>query len=209
MRHASSLLLFVFATTINVHAHVVIETLMVGQPGNADETRGHGYGGGDSPAGSAPALCPCNPDIAPCEGPDNFVDDLDYFALSDCAMDQADPCGRPLSICDVNCDGMVDLCDAYVVFWQFDGPPTGEGCEIPCGACCESPYFEMPCLRLQENVCTLEEGVYAGDGTVCSGDWLGSAACPIPAVTAWGLAAMALLVLAAGTVVLRRRPLAA
>jgi hypothetical protein len=46
---------------------------------------------------------------------------------------------------------------------------------------------------------------YNGDGTTCD------EACPagIPAVTSWGLVAMTLLVLAAGTVVLKRRQAAA
>ncbi len=68
----------------------------------------------------------------------------------------------------------------------------------PTGACCTSQGCEL----LTEAQCAeLDTAKYNGDGTVCED------VCPagIPAVSEWGLVAMTLLVLTAGTLVLTKR----
>ena len=52
--------------------------------------------------------------------------------------------------------------------------------------------------------CMDADGKYKADGSVCPGGAQGAADPAVPAVTEWGLVVMVPLVLAAGTVVLRR-----
>jgi hypothetical protein len=103
--------------------------------------------------------------------------------------------------CDIDCGATIvltgEVCsDAYPApaCGQSD---DGNGDEIPdeCGACCGVDR----CVQVIEASCG-EPRKYNGDGTTCDD------ACPagIPAVTEWGLLVMMLLVLAAGTLVLRR-----
>jgi len=82
---------------------------------------------------------------------------------------------------------------AYVFHGLSDGIPD------ECGACCGN-FGDVACTQWTQDVCEDNGGVYLGDRTLCDGD-----ACPIPAVSEWGLVVMTLLVLAAGTMVLRRR----
>ena len=63
-------------------------------------------------------------------------------------------------------------------------------------ACCRPG---MPCIDLPPEFCT---GRSLGVGTTCAAN---GADCNVPTVGAWGLVVMALAVLIAGTIVLRRR----
>ncbi len=56
-------------------------------------------------------------------------------------------------------------------------------------------------MEVTTPLCDTDLAKYFGDGTTCKG------ACPvgIPAVSSWGIAVMALLVVAAGTLVLTKR----
>jgi hypothetical protein len=75
-----------------------------------------------------------------------------------------------------------------------DNCPAAYAPDGNCGACVILPEGE--CENVTEEVCeNYLYGKYKGDGTSCV---------DIPAVTSWGLAVMVLLVLAAGTVVIRR-----
>lgn len=70
----------------------------------------------------------------------------------------------------------------------------------PVGACCD-PLGD--CTEITQSDCeAVDGGVYQGDDTLCA-----DTECPrlIPAASEWGLAAMALLGLSAGTLVFRRR----
>ncbi|MFQ5495617.1 MAG: DUF4215 domain-containing protein [Phycisphaerae bacterium] len=107
--------------------------------------------------------------------------------------------------CDENC--VIEECGNGVI--QFgeecdDGNLIpGDGCSELClrepGACC---LPGATCVtHLNEADCLAQGGAYAGDGTSCAC----RAQAPIPAISQWGLVAMTLLVLAAGTVVLARR----
>ncbi len=68
------------------------------------------------------------------------------------------------------------------------------------GACLYDPYH---CFVVPQYTCGNGRGAYLGDGSTCPEDL------PVPAVSEWGLIAMMLLALTAGTIVLmRRRPVA-
>ena len=70
------------------------------------------------------------------------------------------------------------------------------------GACC------LPDSTCQDGLtpaqCTALSGTHQGGCSVCTGA-PGECPAPIPTVSEWGTAAMTLLVLTAGTVILRRR----
>ena len=99
--------------------------------------------------------------------------------------------------CDLDCGTTDGPCDIDGCGQSQDN--NGDGIPDECGACCGSPG-DVACTQLTQTLCEGGGGVYVGDGTVCEG--LG---CPIPTISEWGLVAMTLLVLGAGTVVLRRR----
>jgi len=115
--------------------------------------------------------------------------------------------------------------DEMIMYWEIQLTPScgdghldpgeecddgntdpGDGCDENCqvewtGACC---LPDDTCVtHLSEEYCVGQGGTYAGDGTPCAC----SAEPRVPAVSEWGLVALTLLVLAAGTLVLaRRRP---
>ena len=93
--------------------------------------------------------------------------------------------------CDLTCAGP---CTVYPGCGQSDDT-NGDGIPDECGACCHA----HGCEQVISGTCDTF-GKYQGDATACEEE------CPsgIPAVSEWGLAAMTLLVLAAGTLVLRR-----
>lgn len=105
-------------------------------------------------------------------------------------------------------DTVVDLdsctgpyCDAIVALFDEplpEDPLLAAGEDAVSGACCG-----RSCLQLTDELCAslAPDWKYRGDGTLCEEE------CPdgVPAVSEWGLAALTLLVLAAGTVVLLRR----
>lgn len=76
---------------------------------------------------------------------------------------------------------------------------SGNGIPDVCdtGACC-SKLLPDGCEVITAAACKVVGGRFAGYGTDCS-------ACTVPAVSEWGVVAMVLLVLLAGTVVLNRR----
>jgi hypothetical protein len=69
-------------------------------------------------------------------------------------------------------------------------------------ACCIDQAVDS-CEEVPESECLADGGRYHGDGSTCA-EYFVNGTC-IPAVSEWGLVAMMLLVLAAGTVVARRR----
>ncbi len=77
--------------------------------------------------------------------------------------------------------------------------PGSEDDEESIGACCLS---DGGCMETTQYECdSIDKGKYQGDGAMCE-----NVACTaIPAVSEWGLVVTALLMLAAGTIVLRRR----
>ncbi len=98
--------------------------------------------------------------------------------------------------CDIDCGSVGGPCDVDGCGQGDDA--NGDGILDECGACCTI----QGCTQTPETMCiSPSKWKYNGDGTVCD------EVCPagIPTVSEWGLLAMALLVLAAGMVVLRRR----
>jgi len=88
------------------------------------------------------------------------------------------------------------------------GDTTQNGIDDACdaGACCSTDDI---CQLLIPQECQAISGAeYKGDGTVCRGDQNGNGiddACDaIPATSDWGLAVLTLLVLTAGTLILKR-----
>ncbi len=98
--------------------------------------------------------------------------------------------------CDIDCGGIGGPCDVDGCGDSDD--INGDGIPDECGACCTA----AGCAQTTETLCGgPSKSKYNGDGTTCE------EACPagIPAVTSWGLLAMTLLVLSAGTLVLTKR----
>ena len=92
---------------------------------------------------------------------------------------------------------------------QNPSDPTDDACEEdPYGRCCGRGLGEHLCVIMPRSACR-GQGFFGGAGSDCQGDANGNGlddACRvIPAVSEWGLAAMTLLVLTAGTIVLLRR----
>jgi hypothetical protein len=80
--------------------------------------------------------------------------------------------------------------------------PGAQGAE---GACCLSGGS---CTVATESYCAANDGMYAGNDTTCAdgnGNGLADVCEQVPAVSAWGLAVMVLLLLTAGTVLVVRR----
>ncbi len=117
------------------------------------------------------SACPCNVDV--CSGymsctADGQVSIFDADYIYECALHQADLwCGRPLSYCDVNCDGEVDECDASAVILAFLGEPY-PCAGLVCGACC---YTDGNCGYRPQNFCDQDpEATYLGDWVSCTPD---------------------------------------
>lgn len=148
-------------------------------------------------AWSSPARagCPCEANV----NNDTTVNVIDVAIAIDCA--NGTTCGGCVNSCDVNCDGEVDFVDVGVVWCDFVG--EADCCNRPDGACSIDKPDLPSCIETYERACTDEpgafEGTYHGDNSVC----LVGGPTVIPTVSEWGLAAMTLLVLSAGTVVLR------
>ena len=76
-------------------------------------------------------------------------------------------------------------------------------------ACC---YADGSCLMQDQATCEGAAGTFLGVGAACTGDVdqngiddICEITRPVPAFTGWGLAAMVLLLVVAGAIVLRRR----
>lgn len=122
----------------------------------------------------------CEPD---CDG--DLI--LDECEIADCLPD--DPACQ-----DCNGNDIPNECDIA----QGTSPDTNaDGVPDECGACCG---LTGVCSQAVETACEAP-AVYQGDGTNC--DDVVCAA--IPTVSEWGLVVMTLLVLVAGTLVLRHR----
>lgn len=115
-----------------------------------------------------------NADIAPCTGPDGVVSFSDLQFIDFCVANQADFCGRNLSVCDINCDGVVDYQDYSEAFEAFSTGTSAGACVGLYGACCG--IGQTNCVLTTAATCDVlsvpdvipGDGVYAGDGTVCS-----------------------------------------
>lgn len=121
------------------------------------------------------AQCACNADLVgvssegpTCE-PDGIISIGDMSALFECIEAQADVrCGRPLEVCDINCDGIVDLCDFGALLEAFRNQP--DPCGVACGACCQTEREKLgPCQNASLGACdhALVQGTFVGEGTVC------------------------------------------
>ncbi len=108
----------------------------------------------------------------------------------------------PACLGDANADHIDEACDC-------DASMTPDGCDVAagllkdldqdgipdeCGACCGPGQ----CVQVIETECA---GKYRGDGTKCEQEVCGG----IPTVSEWGLIVLAVLLVAAGTVVLPKR----
>lgn len=120
--------------------------------------------------------CTCdlsNADIAPCSGPDGSVGFGDLQFIDFCVSNQADFCGRDLSVCDINCDGAVDFRD-FGESWEAFSTGTSSGaCVGVYGACCG--LSQTNCALSTNDGCNVlknevipGDGVYIGDGVACT-----------------------------------------
>ncbi len=126
-------------------------------------------------------ICPCdlaNADVAPCPGPgtgpDGIVGFSDLQFMDYCVANQADFCGRDLSVCDLNCDGAVDYRDYGEAFEAFSTGVSSGACVGAYGACCG--VSQTNCVLTTGTTCNVlavpdvvpGDGVYSGDGTFCT-----------------------------------------
>lgn len=126
----------------------------------------------------------------------SFVDDEACELEGACCQDDPPAC---VELTEVACEtvGGTYNGDDTECEGDNDGDGVDDACE-PGGACCSAAGCEDGAS--QDHCEAGGNAKYMGDGTTCE------EACPngIPAVTEWGLVVMLLLVLAAGTVVLKR-----
>jgi hypothetical protein len=110
--------------------------------------------------------CPCETD----QDGDDFINLVDFLNVIDCSYGFEPQPQMSCDTADINCDGVIDLCDASRVWCAFQGM-TDCCANTVCGACCNiaGGIFE-PCVVVSESLClsvVLEEGDYVGNGTVC------------------------------------------
>lgn len=102
--------------------------------------------------------CPC------CYGDvnnDGDIDQNDILIVGNCV----DCSGPQIAECDVNCDGMIDLLDFGDELCLLYFPPD-QCCALPHGACTDT-NLAQGCVEVPEDVCTLLNGDYQGDGVDC------------------------------------------
>ena len=129
-----------------------------------------------------------DPNMADCNG-NGIPDECDLDCGPDGGPCDVEGCGGSD---DCNANGVPDECDL------IDGvlhDTNTDGVPDECGACCHGGG----CEQVIQATCDTF-GKYRGDMTTCEEECPGG----IPTVSEWGLVAMTLLVLAAGTLVLRR-----
>lgn len=111
-----------------------------------------------STAPSPAAADCCNPEV---DGifPVNLAD---VFAVIACINS-----GVPTAACDVNCDGVVNLGDAEIVWCAIATTPAGyPACCSDLGACCRNG---VECSNEYALDCTSTGGLFQGVGTSCEG----------------------------------------
>jgi hypothetical protein len=157
---------------------------------------GEGLMCGEGPCGSTGACC--LPDDSCANG----------YSIQACHtaggeyMGDGTVCGAAKACCfaDETCQELDPFCCSVVGGTAKDGTCSGTDCTVY-GACCTQG--DECTLVASQSACTAMSGTYQGDGTACP------AACyaedhNIPAVSEWGMVVLVILVLAAGTVVIRR-----
>jgi len=138
--------------------------------------------------------CLCNGDVNNSGGMANVID---IAILTDCA---GGDCSQCVNDCDVDCDGDTDYVDVGAVDCRVRGGTNC--CNERSGACVGSATLP-PCVVTTQLACEgiVFGGTYVGDGSFCNGDQ----AVPVPAASAWGLAALTLSLLTVGSLLLRPR----
>ncbi len=136
----------------------------------------------------------------PCEGNVNGSVNIDAVDL-DITLDCIDgDCAACTNDCDVNCDGEVDHVDFGVVECQFEG--RSDCCDLPAGACDGVDNLALPtCMDTLEVACDRFEGTWHGRLSICQVDGV----LAVPAANTWGLIALMLAMLSAGSVIVQRR----
>jgi hypothetical protein len=149
-------------------------------------------------------VCPCDGVVTPTGAFPGLPDILDLLAVNDCVAGDCSSC--TLASCDIDCDGTVDTTDSAIeVCIIINGDIGGVSCcDQPTGSCVGHDTSVVPGLCFNGPQVTCEHpsvgGTYGGDGTVCTGQQLG-----IPATSEWGLVFLALTLLSAGSLLVRRR----
>jgi hypothetical protein len=114
--------------------------------------------GGAFAGAGANCECACDADI----NDDNGVGGPDFGILSGCIGPVTPEC----TAADINCDGVVDDCDAAVMgATDVNGPiPDPTACARAfCGAC----DFGNGCATRTPGNCESQDGTYLGDGIPC------------------------------------------
>lgn len=180
----------------NAWFRVVTATLLSLGTKSLAEATGEGKGGEKA------GICPCDVDV---DGNTmhNLSDFLPVFVCAtggDCA-----PCAG--DVCDVDCNGVVDLRDVSIVYDViFLACPTPACCDTQVyGACCFLRDGIDGCSLANAHFCEEDQfpisnlsRTYHGDGTVCDAN-------TCPAASTWGLLVLTLLLVSAATVLFGRR----
>ncbi len=140
--------------------------------------------------------CACNTDVNNSHG-GTVTNVIDVAIIHDCA--RIGSCAGCVNDCDVDCDGDVDYYDAGVAACAFQG--QSNCCSEPDGACTGASNNTPPCVVTTDNFCNLFTGTWHGDLSVCAGN----EAVNIPAASTWGLIVLAMTLMTASTLLIRRR----
>ena len=118
--------------------------------------------------------CPCDGDM---DG-NGVIQMQDILFVIDCVNGVEPEPPQTCDAADIDCDGVVDLCDASRVHCQFIGM-TDCCTNTACGACCNSGVGFEPCLVISEAFCHSEliKGDYLGNGTECHPDACAATEC--------------------------------
>lgn len=117
---------------------------------------------GMSVAGAVP--CPCDGDV---DG-SGFIQIQDILFAIDCVNGVEPEPPLTCDAADVDCDGVVDLCDASRIHCQFIGM-TDCCANTVCGACCNGGGGFDKCIVVSSAFCDMypTDAEFLGDGTVC------------------------------------------
>lgn len=115
---------------------------------------------GGLPRALASGPCACDADI----DDDGAVGPIDLGMLKGCI---GNPPDGGCAAADVNCDGLIDLCDLGILLCQW-GAGDPQCCDtVTCGGCCAG---NGSCVQSEEQLCLDAGFLFLGADTSCAGD---------------------------------------
>lgn len=111
------------------------------------------------PACDGPPICTCNPDVTG----DMFNDDRDGARLLACIEGTLGEAACTLA--DINCDGVVDLCDLGIR--ELAGGASGDMLALCAAAECGTCVLGPECFRAERTMCEADGGEFRGADGEC------------------------------------------